>query len=106
MTEEFKVSPDDIYLAARGLWKIAEDNSQAVTYSKKWLDVQSDGGLVLTPVLDQLQEACDQLKSNYERLGTVTDDSSTELTKASRMYRTTDFERAKNMDAYYGEPGK
>ncbi|MGW5921644.1 type VII secretion target [Nocardia fluminea] len=106
MTDDFKVSPDDLDLAARGLWKIAEDNSQAVTYSQQWLEVQSSGGLVLTPVLDQLQEACNQLKSNYERLGTVTDDSSTELTNASRMYRTTDFESAKSMDAYYGRLGK
>jgi hypothetical protein len=106
MAEEFRVSPGDIDLAARGLWKISEDNSQAVTYARKWLEVQSSGGLVLTPVLDQLQEACEQLKSNYERLGTVTDNSSTELTNASRMYRTTDSERAKNMDAYYGRLGK
>ncbi|WP_227998676.1 type VII secretion target [Nocardia australiensis] len=106
MTEQFKVSPDDIDLAARGLWKIAEDNTQAVTYAKEWLEVQSSGGLVLTPLLDQLQEVCEQLKSNYERLGTVTDNSSTELTNASRMYRTTEFERAKDMDNYYGRIGK
>ncbi|WP_433662255.1 type VII secretion target [Nocardia sp. CA-128927] len=106
MTEDFRVKPDDVDLAARGLWKIAEDNSQAVAYAQKWLEVQSSGGLVLTPVLDQLQEACDQLKSNYERLGTVTDNSSTELTNASRMYRTTDAKRAKDMDAYYGRIGK
>ncbi|WP_405162852.1 type VII secretion target [Nocardia sp. NBC_01499] len=106
MSGDFRVSPDDVDLAARGLWKIAEDNSQAVAYSQKWLEVQNRGGLVLEPVLDQLQQACDQLKANYERLGTVTDNSSTELTKASRMYRTTDFERAKKMDAYYGRSGK
>ncbi|MGW5573335.1 type VII secretion target [Nocardia thailandica] len=106
MADDFAVSPDDLDDAARALWKIAEDNSQAVSYAKKWLDVQGSGGLVLTPVLDQLQEACEQLKSNYERLGTVTDNSSTELTNASRMYRTTDHEWAKNMDAYYGRIGK
>lgn len=106
MTEEFKVSPNDLDLAARELWKIAEDNSRAVTYTQEWLEIQTSGGIILSPVLDQLQEACNQLKSNYERLGTVTDSSSTELTNASRMYRTTDFESAKSMDAYYGSLGK
>ncbi|MBF6233895.1 type VII secretion target [Nocardia farcinica] len=103
---DFTVDPDDIDLAARGLWKIAEDNSQAVAYTQQWLDVQGSGGLVLSPVLDQLQEACDQLRSNYERLGSVTDSSSAELTKASRMYRTTDSKQAKAMDEFYGRLGK
>ncbi|WP_054814841.1 type VII secretion target [Nocardia arizonensis] len=106
MAEEFRVSPDDMDSAARGLWKIAEDNSQAVVYAQRWLEVQSSGGLVLAPVLDQLQQVCDQLKSNYERLGVVTDDSSSELTNASRMYRTTDAVQAENMDTYYGRLGK
>ncbi|WP_280479231.1 type VII secretion target [Nocardia cyriacigeorgica] len=101
MTKEFKVNPDDMDSTARILWKIAEDNSRAVAYAQEWLQVQSSGGLVLTPVLDQLQMACDELKSNYERLGIVTDSSSTEITKASRMYRTTDFATAKSLDAAY-----
>ncbi|GAA5047292.1 type VII secretion target [Nocardia callitridis] len=106
MAAEFQVNPDDVDSAARQLWKIAEDNSQAVTFAQKWLEVQNSGGLVLTPVLDQLQESCEQLKSNYERLGTVTDNSSSELTNAARMYRTTDSTSAKNMDVYYGKLGE
>src|SRR5690606_2793605 len=101
MTKEFKVNPDDMASAARILWKVAEDNRQADSYAEKWLQVQSSGGLVLTPVLDQLQEACDDLKSNYERLGVVTDSSSAEMTNASRMYRTTDVATAKSLDASY-----
>ncbi|MBF6414903.1 type VII secretion target [Nocardia cyriacigeorgica] len=106
MTKEFKVNPDDMDSAARILWKIAEDNSRAVAYAQEWLRVQASGGLVLTPVLDQLQIACDDLRSNYERLGVVTDNSSTEITKASRMYRTTDFTTAKSLDASYEGAGK
>ncbi|MGY0503338.1 type VII secretion target [Nocardia sp. FBN12] len=106
MAKDFSVIPDDLDETARSLWKIAEDNSRAVSYSKEWLEIEKSGGLVLTPVLDQLQEVCDQLKSNYERLGAVTDNSSTELTNASRMYRTTDLATAKSMDEYYGRLGK
>ncbi|WP_067859151.1 type VII secretion target [Nocardia shimofusensis] len=106
MTEQFAVEPDDLDLASRALWKLSEDNNGAITYAEEWLNVQSSGGLVLTPVLDQLQTVCDQLKKNYERLGTVTDNSATELLEASRMYRTTDFERAKNLDWYYRELDK
>lgn len=106
MTDQFAVEPDDLDSASRALWKLSEDNSQAISYAKEWLDIQSSGGLVLTPVLDQLQAVCEQLAKNYERLGIATDSSATELLEAARMYRTTDFERAKNMDWYYGEIDK
>ncbi|WP_071925774.1 type VII secretion target [Nocardia mangyaensis] len=97
----FTVDPDDIDLAARGLWKIAEDNSRAVSYSAEWLDVQSSGGEIITPVLEQLQAACDVMKANYERLGRVTDSSSTELTNAAKMYRKTDNASAEALDRTY-----
>ncbi|NKY56450.1 hypothetical protein [Nocardia flavorosea] len=41
-------------------------------------------------MLDRLQEVCEELKSNYERLGSVTDSSATELINAAIMYRSTD----------------
>ncbi|HLS78899.1 MAG TPA: type VII secretion target [Nocardia sp.] len=106
MTEQFAVEPDHLESASRTLWKLSEDNNKAISYAAEWLDIQSSGGLVLSPVLDQLQAACDQLKTNYTNLGIVTDQSATELLEAGRMYRTTDYERAKNMDWYYGELDK
>ncbi|MBF6211743.1 hypothetical protein IU433_16375 [Nocardia puris] len=106
MAQEFKVDPDDIETAARELWKIAEDNTRAVRYAQEWLDVQSSGGILLSPVLDQLQDACNQLKSNYERLGSVTHSSSTELNNAGKLYRTQDSKTSKTMDSYYEELGK
>ena len=98
MVYEFKVEPDDLDESARQLWRLGVENSQAVSYAEKWLKVQESAGLVLTPVLDQLHEVCDELKTNYERLGLVTDSSATELTDAAVMYRNTDNATAANLD--------
>lgn len=102
---EFKVEPDDLDESARHLWRLGQENSQTVSYAEKWLNVQESGGLILTPVLDRLQEVCEELKSNYERLGSVTDSSATELTNAATMYRNTDNSTAASLDRTYSAGG-
>lgn len=102
---EFKVEPDDLDESARHLWRLGQENSRAVSYAETWLKVQENGGLILTPVLDQLQEVCNELKTNYERLGLVTDSSATELTDTAVMYRNTDNATAANLDRAYSAGG-
>lgn len=105
MVYEFKAEPDDIDESARQLWRLGQENLLATSYAKQWLDVQESGGLILTPVLDQLQEVCEALKTSYERLGSVTDSSATELTNTAIMYRNTDRATAENLDREYSRGG-
>ncbi|MFF0528161.1 type VII secretion target [Nocardia amikacinitolerans] len=100
---DFKVNPDDIDLAARALWKIAEDNAKAVSYANEWVEVEDNAGTgtMLKTVVSELQDTSDRLRANYERLGKVTDSSSTELTNAAKMYRATDARTAEAMDRGY-----
>ncbi|MGW4739593.1 type VII secretion target [Nocardia xishanensis] len=101
MTYEFKVAPDDIDKAADQLGEIATGSAKAVEYAKKWLDLESNAGLVLKPLMDVLQEACDELAVNYTRLGSKTSEAATELEKAADMYRTIDKARAEALDKTY-----
>ncbi|OQS16555.1 hypothetical protein B0T36_02360 [Nocardia donostiensis] len=101
MVYEFKVEPDDLDEAARHIWRLAQENARAISYAQEWLQVEESGGLILTPVLDELQKVCDKLKASYERLGTITDSSSTELTNAGIMYKNTDHATAAALDRAY-----
>lgn len=101
MTYEFKVTPDDIDKTADQLAEIAAGSAKAVEYAKKWLDLDSNAGLLLKPLMDGLQEACDELAVNYTRLGTKTSEAAAELEKAANMYRTIDKARAEALDKTY-----
>jgi hypothetical protein len=47
-----------------------------------------------------------QLQLNYKRLGSVTGESSSELTNAAKMYRTTDSGFASTLDRTYVSDGE
>lgn len=104
MVYEFKVEPAHLDLAARDLWKLSEDNPQAVAYAKQWLTLDQSAGEILKPVFAGLQKAGERLQKNYETLGRVTDSSSTELTNSAAMYRSTDTQTAENLDRSYESP--
>lgn len=92
--------------AATKLRKLAEDNAQTSAYLKQWLDLPgSEGGLVLRGVIGVIQEALTKLQSNYERLGSVTNESSSEIAKAAKMYRSTDRSFAEALDRAYAKDG-
>jgi len=101
MTYEFKVAPDDIDKAADQLAEIAAGSAKAVEYAKKYLDLESNAGLALKPLIGVLQEACDELAVNYTRLGSKTSESATELKNAANMYRSVDKARAEALDKTY-----
>lgn len=101
MVYQFEVEPNDVDMAARQLWKLSEDNPQAVSYAKEWLELEGSSGEILKPFIEGLHKSCEQLQSNYEELGRVTDSSSTELTNTANMYRTTDRAFAETLDRTY-----
>jgi len=107
VVEELKVQPDHLDGAAAKLQKLSEDNAYAEAYLKQWLDLpSSEGGLVLQGVVGAVQDVLAQLQLNYKRLGSVTGESSSELTNAAKMYRTTDSGFASTLDRTYVSDGE
>ncbi|WP_157171891.1 hypothetical protein [Nocardia higoensis] len=60
MTYQFNVVPDDIANTAKTLSDLGAGSAKAVDSTKKYLDLESNAGLVLKPLIGVLQEACDE----------------------------------------------
>ncbi|MFC4124105.1 type VII secretion target [Nocardia rhizosphaerae] len=102
MADDLKVEPDKLDSFAGVLATLATENGQATTYAKQWLEVEDNaGGLFFPTVANTLHQLLSALETNLATLGTITQNSSTELTGAAQMYRTTDYATAAALDKTY-----
>ncbi|WP_336085284.1 type VII secretion target [Nocardia sp. SSK8] len=102
MTKELKVEPDKLDTFAGVLTTLANDHAKAAPYAQSWLKVDADtGGLLFPTIAGTLNQLLGELETNLASLGTATQGSSAELTKAAQMYRTTDYANAAALDATY-----
>ncbi|MEV0364285.1 type VII secretion target [Nocardia fusca] len=106
MGYEFKVTPSDIDTASSKLHALADTGMKAVEYTKNNLDLEGNAGLVLKPLMDQVIEMCSKLSDNYSKMSSITTAAATELTKAAKMYETTDLGVAESLDKTYTAKGE
>lgn len=101
MGYEFKVTPGDLGTAATELQKLADSGMKAVEYTKNNFDLDGNAGLALQPLMDKVIEMCGKLSNNYSQMSSITTATATELTKAAKMYETTDLGVAESLDRTY-----
>ncbi|WP_280421569.1 type VII secretion target [Nocardia carnea] len=106
MGYEFKVTPGDLGTAADKLKALSDTGMKAVEYTKNNFDLEGNAGLALKPLMDQVIEMCGKLSNNYSQMSSITSTSATELSKAAKMYQTTDLGVAESLDKTYSSEGE
>ena len=106
MGYEFKVTPSDIENASDKLNRLADAGMKAVEYTENNFDLEGSAGLALKPLMDQVIEMCGKLSGNYSQISSITTTAATELTKAAKMYQTTDIGVAESLDKTYSAKGE
>lgn len=106
MGYEFKVTPGDLDAAAGKLQALSDTGMKAVEYTKNNFDPEGNAGLALKPLMDQLIDMCGKLSNNYSQMSSMTSTSATELSKAAKMYQTTDLGVAASLDKTYSTDGE
>lgn len=102
LTQDFRVEPGELDTFAGKLSALVADHSQAGPYAGRWLTLADNaGGLMFPEMATKIGGLLAALESNLATLGTVTANSSAELTLSAEMYRTTDRARAAELDKTY-----
>ncbi|MFE7800372.1 hypothetical protein [Nocardia sp. NPDC057440] len=101
MTDDFKVTPDDLDKFASAMRDLSGQSDAAKKYVTSYFDIDGEQSRLFGYVKGMVDQIRQNLEANYEKLTRLSDESSTELTKSGQMYRTTEFERAKQMDDQY-----
>ncbi|MBB5916361.1 hypothetical protein BJY24_005273 [Nocardia transvalensis] len=101
MTEDFRVVPDDLDKLAGSLLDLAGQAATASGHATKWMDLADAEMRIygeVKKVVDQIRE---NVVANYNHLQSLAQNSSAELTASAQMYRTTETESARKLDAAY-----
>ncbi|MET8776015.1 type VII secretion target [Nocardia sp. NPDC050713] len=101
MSEEFKVTPDDLDNFAGTMKDLSAQASRARSYASSYLNIDAEQGRIYLSTNELVDEIQANLTANYEKLATLCDSAALELTKSAQMYRTTDLDAAKRQDALY-----
>lgn len=103
MADELKVNPDHLDGFANVMRGLSGDADVAKKYATGYFDINGEQSRLFLFVAGMVDQIRTTLEANYDKLCRITDQSSTELIKSSQMYRTTDYQTAKNLDAQYVE---
>lgn len=101
MSDEFAVVPDDLDKLATAMKSLSGQSENAKKYVTGYFDIDGEQSRLFGYVKSRVGEVRADLEGNYEKLSRLSDSSATELTKSAQMYRTTDTDRAKQMDTQY-----
>ncbi|MGV9614417.1 type VII secretion target [Nocardia xishanensis] len=101
MSEELKVTPDDLDKFATTIKDLSAQAGRAKDYASSYLNIDAEQGRIYASANELVDEIQKNLRANYEKLAALCDSASSELTKSAQMYRTTDLEAAKRQDALY-----
>ena len=97
----FKADPAGIREFGDTIGGLTDDAGAAVRYAQQWLDLGYAEGRMFFTVVQAATGARQALEQLYNRLGTLTTASATELRKAAHFYETTDAAAAERLDRTY-----
>ncbi|CCF66141.1 type VII secretion target [Nocardia cyriacigeorgica] len=103
MTDELKVEPDDLDSYATILRDLSGQAGTAKKYVSSYFDIDGEQSRLFFFVKGMVDQIRQDLEANYDKLARLADASSIELVNSSQMYRTTDHNHAKQLDAQYVE---
>ncbi|WP_280328897.1 type VII secretion target [Nocardia wallacei] len=103
MTEELQVQPDDIDRFANSMVDLATQCDTAKKYVSNYFTINAEQARIYAYVKGVVDAMRENLTSNYEHLLKLSDGSALEMTRTAQMYRTTDIEIAKQLDATYSD---
>lgn len=106
MPAEFTVVPDDLDKFGSAMGDLAGQAGAAVQHVTKWLELQNAETGIFVQVKEIVEQIQEDLTANYKHLQTLSDRSADELGKAAQLYRTTDYEQARELDQTYPEPAR
>ncbi len=103
MAEELQVRPDDIDRFANCMIDLSAQCDTAKKYVSGYFSIDGEQARIYAYVKGVIDQMRDNLQANYDHLLKLSDGSATEMNRTAQMYRTTDFETAKRLDATYPE---
>ncbi|MFJ1457089.1 hypothetical protein [Nocardia sp. N2S4-5] len=103
MTEELEVRPDDIDRFANSMVDLTTQCDTAKKYASNYFSVNAEQARIYAYVKGVVDTMRENLISNYDHLLRLSDGSAMEMTRTAQMYRTTEFEIAKRLDATYSD---
>lgn len=103
MTEELEVRPDDIDRFANSMADLSTQCDTAKKYASNHFSVDAEQARIYAYVKGVIDAMRESLASNYDHLLKLSDGSAMEMTRTAQMYRTTDFEIARQLDATYSD---
>lgn len=95
---DFQVVPDDVDKFSGAMRDLAGQAGAAGSHATKWFNLSDAHTGIFVEVKGIVEHIRQNLEDNYKHLQTLGDGSATELAKAAQLYRTTDYEHARQLD--------
>lgn len=101
MSDQFNAEPDNLDKFATSLRELAGEATTAANYVDKWFTVSSGQTGVYLEVKQTIDQIRTDLEANFKQLQELAGNSSDGIAKAVQVYRTTDHDRAAQLDSTY-----
>jgi hypothetical protein len=101
MGGQFNVEPDDLDKFATSLRELAGEAVTAVGYADKWFTISGGQTGIYLQVKQTIDQIHADIEGNFKHLQKLTGDSADGIAKAVQVYRTTDHDRAAQLDSTY-----
>lgn len=98
---DFQVVPDDMDKFSGAMRDLAGQAGAAGSHATKWFNLSDAHTGIFVEVKGIVEHIRQNLEDNFKHLQTLADGSATELAKAAQLYRTTDYEHARQLDETY-----